>query len=112
MICDVGAPRWPRLPRPGAWVTLLAMALGAVCGCDTEPQPEAYATYCAACHDTGAAGAPRRGDALAWEARLEVRSEEVMLRAVIDGIEGMPARGLCAACSDEELRELVRYVLR
>lgn len=72
---------------------------------------EVYQARCYACHGTGMANAPLLGDAIEWEIRMEKGMETVM-RNVIDGLNGlMPAKGLCAECSDDELKALVDYIL-
>ena len=88
-----------------------------VAAATTAPEPAATefdveATYqlsCFACHGTGAAGAPVLGDQDAWTERMAKGIDSVMTN-VIDGINAMPARGLCTTCSDDDLRALVDYM--
>ena len=75
-----------------------------------KPVEEIYNTYCMACHTTGAAGAPKIGDAAAWEERLGKGIEEVYANA-INGINGMPPKGTCMSCSDEEIEATVDYIV-
>lgn len=78
-----------------------------------EPAFDAAAAYqmsCFACHGTGAAGAPQPGDAEVWEERMAKGMDAVMAN-VINGINAMPARGICMTCSDDNLREIVDYML-
>ena len=70
----------------------------------------AYNMSCMACHATGAAGAPKPGDEAAWNERLEKGMEAVMAN-VMNGVNAMPARGLCANCSDEDLHAIVEYMV-
>ena len=70
-----------------------------------------YNTYCMACHTTGAAGAPKIGDTEDWDARLSKGREKVNLHA-INGFNGMPARGMCMDCSDDEIIATIDYMLR
>ena len=51
-----------------------------------------YAAVCAACHDTGAAGAPKTGDSGAWTARLG-QGYDTLVKHAIEGIRAMPAKG-------------------
>ncbi|MEH6433545.1 c-type cytochrome [Massilia sp. DD77] len=51
-----------------------------------------YAAVCAACHDSGAAGAPKTGDTGAWGARL-AQGYDTLLKHAIEGIRAMPAKG-------------------
>ena len=69
-----------------------------------------YNTACAACHNSGAAGAPKLGDAQAWSTRT-VKGLEGLLATAISGINAMPPRGLCMDCSDTELGAAIEYIL-
>ncbi|HAB65665.1 MAG TPA: cytochrome c5 family protein, partial [Pseudomonas sp.] len=51
-----------------------------------------YAATCAACHDSGMAGAPKTGDNGVWGARL-AQGYDTLLKHAIEGIRAMPARG-------------------
>jgi len=70
----------------------------------------AYQMSCNACHGTGAAGAPMLGDAGAWEARME-KGMDALMSNVVNGVGAMPARGICMACSDDDLQAIVNYML-
>ena len=76
---------------------------------------EAEATYmasCFACHSTGAAGAPKvgPGNADAWTARLEKGMDQVVANAIA-GINNMPPKGLCFTCNDDDIKQLVEYMV-
>lgn len=51
-----------------------------------------YAATCAACHDSGMAGAPKTGDNGVWGARL-AQGYDTLLKHAIEGIRAMPAKG-------------------
>jgi len=51
-----------------------------------------YAATCAACHDSGAAGAPKTGDNAGWGVRL-AQGYDTLLKHAIEGIRAMPAKG-------------------
>lgn len=70
-----------------------------------------YNTYCVACHGTGAAGAPKKGDAVAWEPRV-AQGEEELVNHAIQGFNAMPARGTCSDCSDEEMLATVQFLIK
>jgi cytochrome c5 len=70
---------------------------------------EKYKATCAMCHDSGAAGAPRKGDEKAWSQRMS-QGEDTVLNNVKNGIGAMPAKGLCADCSDEQFKALIKYL--
>ena len=69
-----------------------------------------YQMTCFACHSTGAAGAPVTGDSEAWAERMDKGMEAVMANA-INGVNAMPAKGMCMDCSDDNLVSLVEYML-
>lgn len=70
-----------------------------------------YNTYCVACHGTGAAGAPIKGDAAAWVDRV-AQGEEILIKHAIAGFNAMPARGTCGDCSDEEMTATVQFLIK
>lgn len=72
---------------------------------------EVYNTKCMACHSTGAAGAPKKGDAAVWEERLAKGIDAVITNA-INGINGMPPRGTCSDCSDDEIKAAVEFMVK
>lgn len=71
-----------------------------------------YMASCFACHSTGAAGAPKVGDGMAaeWEPRMEKGLDSVVANA-INGINTMPAKGLCFDCTDDDLKAIVEYMI-
>lgn len=70
-----------------------------------------YKQFCAACHSTGAAGAPKVGDKRAWKSRLAKGGKKKLIENAIKGINFMPPKGTCAACSDQEIKATVDYML-
>ncbi len=71
---------------------------------------EVYDSACFACHGTGAAGAPKIGDAAAWGPRIE-KGIDGLLSSAINGLNAMPPRGTCGNCSDDELKAAVEYMV-
>jgi cytochrome c5 len=71
---------------------------------------DVYGTACIACHGTGAAGAPKLGVAADWAARI-AQGEETLVSHAINGIRGMPPKGTCMTCSDEEIKLAVEYMV-
>src|SRR5688500_18464710 len=69
-----------------------------------------YNTVCAACHLTGAAGAPKLADKTAWAKRLTEPMSEVYKKA-INGFKGMPMKGTCMTCTDEQIKQIVDYMV-
>ncbi len=72
---------------------------------------QVYKAVCSSCHATGAAGAPKFGDAGAWSARLG-KGYDGLLTSVLKGKGAMPARGGSspADVSDYELGRAVVYL--
>ncbi len=86
---------------------------------DDEPEEremlsasEVNSQTCAACHDTGAAGAPITGDNDDWAPRAE-QGFETLVDHAINGFGGgaMPPRGGNPDLTDEEVEETVRFML-
>ncbi|WP_075186287.1 c-type cytochrome [Teredinibacter haidensis] len=65
---------------------------------------------CAVCHATGAAGAPKLGDVAAWGPRVE-KGMDILYASAMKGFKGMPAKGLCFDCSDDELKAAVDHMV-
>lgn len=64
---------------------------------------------CTFCHATGAAGAPKVGDAAAWKPRL-AKGQDALLKSVKNGLNAMPAKGMCNDCTDAEYKALIQYI--
>jgi cytochrome c5 len=97
-----------RLRNFQAWPLWFAMIFTGYCG---EPPKirKLYAQHCAACHDTGAGGAPTRDASMDWKIRRNQDPQEI-LRAVRKGFVGMPPSGNCTKCSDDELLAIIQYM--
>lgn len=65
---------------------------------------------CAMCHGTGAAGAPKIGDAAAWKPRI-AQGIDTLVKHAIGGLNAMPPKGTCADCSDAEIKSAVEYMV-
>lgn len=90
------------------WLTLLVLCLmpGCVSSEKSDPVETQYKKYCFACHATGAAGAPKTGDTVAWEPRLN-KGKDALLKSVTQGMVGMPAKGRCQECTPDDLKALI-----
>lgn len=73
-----------------------------------------YQNLCAACHGTGAGGAPAP-TAAAWAPRL-AQGQEVLVRHAIEGFQGaqgfMPPRGGNPRLTDEQVIASVEYMIQ
>jgi len=71
---------------------------------------EVYNSKCTACHATGAAGAPKTGVAEDWADRI-AKGVDTLYTHAISGFNGMPPKGLCMDCSDDEVKAAVDFML-
>ena len=69
-----------------------------------------YRTACAACHMTGAAGAPKTGDKAAWEVRLAA-GVDTLVKNAIKGKGAMPPKGGRPNLTDAQIKSAVEYML-
>ena len=85
---------------------------GAAAGGPVDPAvagKKVYESVCMACHDSGAAGAPKFGDKAAWAPRVGKGLDEVV-KVATKGLNAMPPKGGFAG-SDEEFRAAVEYMV-
>ncbi len=68
-----------------------------------------YQAACLACHTTGAAGAPKIGDAAAWSER-GAKGLDALLTSAVNGIGAMPPRG-GSQYDDDQVRGVIEYIL-
>lgn len=121
MICTL-VPRW-------AFQIFLFVAMVTLGACQRTPEvpgPEAlrwaesakprsallgqkYERSCQACHSSRASTAPLVGFATDWQARLQ-QGIPTLVNHARDGFKGMPARGYCNDCSDQELEALIAFM--
>ncbi|NIB42784.1 cytochrome c5 family protein [Pseudomaricurvus alkylphenolicus] len=87
-------------------------AAAPVAAAAAEPRSGAqvYETKCFTCHASGAAGAPKLGDAADWSNRVG-KGIDTLYTNAISGFNGMPAKGLCMDCSDDEIKAAVDHMV-
>jgi cytochrome c5 len=68
-----------------------------------------YTSACAACHGTGAAGAPKLGDAAAWAPRIS-QGYDTLVKHAVEGFKGMPAKGGNADLDPVEVARAMVYM--
>ena len=71
---------------------------------------EVYNTKCQVCHSSGMNGAPKYASLEDWAPRIE-RGIDDLLMVAIAGKGGMPPKGACMDCSDNELRSAIQYMI-
>lgn len=69
-----------------------------------------YVSSCAACHDTGAAGAPKVGDKGAWSKRI-AQGMDTLFDHAINGFKGMPPRG-GSSKDDDAIKAAVEHMVK
>jgi cytochrome c5 len=69
---------------------------------------EVYKVQCAACHEVGAAGAPKNGDLAAWAPRIKT-GYDALLNSALKGKNAMSAQG-GGEYSDAEIGRAVVYM--
>lgn len=76
--------------------------------------PQVYNAACVACHGNGIGGAPRLGDAPAWESRI-AQGLETLQRRAIEGYQGdqgyMPPKGGRVDLSDDAILAAVDFMV-
>jgi len=72
---------------------------------------QVYNQFCFACHSAGVAGAPKFGSKADWEPHI-AKGIDTLVQSAINGVPpGMPAKGTCMSCSDDELHAAVEYMV-
>lgn len=71
---------------------------------------DVYKAVCSMCHAAGVAGAPKTGDKAGWGPRI-AQGEQTLFTNAINGIRGMPPRGTCGSCSDDEVTAAVKHMV-
>lgn len=88
---------------------LFVASLFVSAGVQADAIADKYNKSCGMCHNTGAAGAPKKGDKAAWAARNK-QGEAVMLGRVKNGFKAMPPKGLCMDCTDADFKALIKFM--
>ncbi len=92
--CPVKAPAAAGAPAPGAAPRTGEQIVQAVCS---------------GCHGAGVMGAPKIGTA-DWTPR-NAKGKPMLYDHALHGFNMMPAKGGCAACSDDEIKNGVDYMV-
>ena len=69
-----------------------------------------YATNCYVCHDSGASGSPKLGDAAVWSERV-AKGMDALYDSALNGVNAMPARGGNPTISDDHIKAAVDYMV-
>ncbi len=92
-------------------LVIVAAAIAAFASFQAEARTaqEIYNKTCAMCHGTGAANAPIAHNADAWKPRL-AKTVPVLVKNAKSGINAMPPMGMCADCTDAELKSVIEFM--
>ena len=74
-----------------------------------ERQGKLLSSNCVQCHARPETGAPLMGNPPDWKVRNEQGMDRLLVNTVL-GLRGMPPLGYCSACTEEDLRELIKAV--
>lgn len=80
---------------------------------DPDAGRKIFNEFCAVCHGREPViniKAPRIGDKTVWDGMRSL-GIPTLLKLTVDGKGAMPARGGCFECSDEQLVEVIQYML-
>lgn len=67
-----------------------------------------YKASCTTCHAIGVSGAPRLGNADDWAPRI---AADKLFENAWNGLNAMPAKGLCMDCSEDEIKATITYMV-
>ena len=88
----------------------LLLSASVVAQAQDDPIAAKYQISCAACHASGAAGAPKTGVPAAWAERLE-KGMDVLVQSVEKGLNAMPPKGMCFDCTSDQYKALIEYMI-
>ena len=99
---------------PTGWAAIALITL-LLTGCeraeDERPRVERlYFQSCTSCHERGLANAPRRGDQVRWQALIDEKGMETLVRHTVEGYRGMPPGGACFDCEEDDYAELILFM--
>jgi c(7)-type cytochrome triheme protein len=90
---------------------LISLALSTSVQAADKPGKKLVETSCAACHQTGVAGAPKTGVKADWVERLKLGNDTLNKHA-IEGFKGMPPKGGNSSLTTKQVKEAVAYMLQ
>lgn len=90
-------------------VILSVLFISPTFGAPDARQLKLLTNNCLQCHANPQTTAPLIGNTEDWQS-VVAQGEEVTLQNVVLGIRGMPPLGYCSACTEQDLRELTRFV--
>ncbi len=73
---------------------------------------ELYPKSCTMCHAQAVAGAPKTGDAAAWQPRVDAKGIDGLVQSAKTGLNAMPPKGMCNDCTDGEFKALIEFMVK
>jgi len=93
-------------------VVLLSLALSVhVFAKGHRSGKQVWEEVCLGCHDTGMMDAPLAGSG-EFKDRLAKKGMDKLVKNAIEGLNEMPAKGSCTDCSEDEIREAIKFMLK
>jgi len=89
---------------------LAAMMPWAATPATSKDGRQVYEEVCVSCHGTGRDGAPRVGDAKAWD-KLEKRGLSGLTSSALEGVRRMPPHGGRMSLSDLEIKRAIAHMV-
>lgn len=111
-ICMAGDPCVNSSMPTAATTTVPAAEQPAAAVAPAGPrEPEAiFNKTCVTCHNGNLPAAPKVGDATAWQPRID-KGDDALFNSVWNGLNAMPAKGMCTDCSEEEIKSTIHYII-
>lgn len=101
-------------PEADAATAAVAAAVPAAPAAAKLTGEQVYNAACFACHAAGVGGAPKMGDAAAWNSRIAA-GKNTLYKHALEGFQGaagfMPPKGGRVDLSDDEIREAVDFMV-
>lgn len=88
---------------------LAACAAGSVHAADRKGEA-VFGAVCTGCHSAGVMGAPKLGSKSDWAPRI-AQGKPTLYQHALAGYKGMPPRGTCTTCTDQEIKNAVDYMV-
>ena len=91
-------------------ISTLVVSIAMTTGVGAADIAAIYTESCAACHDSGALNAIKKGDSVKWQQLIQQKGMPALISSVKNGMIQMPAGGLCENCSNDDYRKLIEYM--
>lgn len=76
-----------------------------------RPVDELFPRTCGICHTAGVGGAPLAHDPAQWQPHVD-KGMDALMASVHNGLNAMPAKGMCMDCTDSEYKALIEFMIK